>query len=375
MKQTAVTPVVLGLLASKPRSGYDIKTIVDRSTRFFWAASYGQIYPELKRLEEAGLIEGEDVPNGGRERRVYKLTPAGREALEDWLLGTSYTVELRDESLLRLFFADALPHEQALMLLEGRKRGHEELLAALREIEALPGGKDPTFVDLVLHWGIDFNEWGAQWCEQQLAAPAQAEGGLTQPTFGGIFRAGMPGFLREGFIPLGAFYAGLRLGGLATGIAAATAASVLIYAYERRMGRDGLLVRISLAFVAVQSLVGLLAHSTTVYLAQPVVATAVWGLAFLVSAAIGRPLAGALANAWYPFPRWLRETPEYKRVFGIESVVWGLYFLGAQRAAARDALERQPRELPARDRGDRDARDAHSARVVDPLLAPWPGGH
>ena len=160
------------------------------------------------------------------------------------------------------------------------------------------------------------------------SAPAQTEGGLTQPTFGGIFRAGLPGFLREGFIPLGAFYAGLRLGGLATGIAAATAASVLIYAYERHMGRDGLLVRISLGFVAVQSAVGLLAHSTTVYLAQPVVATAIWGLAFLVSAAIGRPLAGALANAWYPFPRWFRETPEYKRVFGVESVVWGLYFVG-----------------------------------------------
>jgi PadR family transcriptional regulator AphA len=168
MKQTAVTPVVLGLLANKPRSGYDIKTVVDRSTRFFWAASYGQIYPELKRLEEAGLIEGEDVPKGGRERRVYKLTPAGHEALAEWLLGSTTTVELRDESLLRLFFADALPVEQALELLEGRKRGHEQYLEVLREIEALPGGKDPTFVDLVLHWGIDFNEWGAQWCEQQL---------------------------------------------------------------------------------------------------------------------------------------------------------------------------------------------------------------
>lgn len=168
MKQTAVTPVVLGLLASKPRSGYDIKTIVDRSTRFFWAASYGQIYPELRRLERDGLIEGESVPNGARDRRVYKITAAGRKALEDWLLGPSYTVELRDESLLRLFFADSLSYEQALELLENRKRGHEHLLAALREIEALPGGKDPTFVDLVLHWGIDFNEWGAQWCEQQL---------------------------------------------------------------------------------------------------------------------------------------------------------------------------------------------------------------
>ena len=53
---------MLGLLAGGPRSGYDIKSIVDRSTRFFWAASYGQIYPELRRLEAEGLIEGEDSP-------------------------------------------------------------------------------------------------------------------------------------------------------------------------------------------------------------------------------------------------------------------------------------------------------------------------
>jgi len=167
-KWTAVTPVVLGLLAEAPRSGYDIKTVVDRSTRFFWAASYGQIYPELRRLESDGLVVGEDAPNGARDRRVYKLTPAGHQALVDWLLGSTTTIELRDESLLRLFFADTLPHEQALQLLEGRKRGHEQYLEILREIEALPGGKDPTFVDLVLHWGIDFNEWGARWCEQQL---------------------------------------------------------------------------------------------------------------------------------------------------------------------------------------------------------------
>jgi PadR family transcriptional regulator, regulatory protein AphA len=168
MKQTAVTPVVLGLLATRPLSGYDIKTIVDRSTRFFWAASYGQIYPELKRLEREGLIKGEDASNGARGRRLYDLTPAGREALRAWLLGTTTTVELRDESLLRLFFADALPREEALLLLEGRRRGHEEYLEILRAIQALPGGPDPTYVDLVLRWGIDFNEWGARWCQEQL---------------------------------------------------------------------------------------------------------------------------------------------------------------------------------------------------------------
>jgi DNA-binding PadR family transcriptional regulator len=158
---------VLGLLALGPRSGYDIKAVVDRSTRFFWAASYGQIYPELRRLEEEGLIEGEDAPTGARGRRVYELTDAGRQALEEWLLGPTVTIEYRDESLLRLFFADALPREQALALLEARRRGHEEYLEVLKAIDARPG-RDPDFVDLVLRWGIDFNEWGRQWCEQQL---------------------------------------------------------------------------------------------------------------------------------------------------------------------------------------------------------------
>jgi hypothetical protein len=147
---------------------------------------------------------------------------------------------------------------------------------------------------------------------------------------------GLPGFLREGFLPLGAFYAGLRLDGLAAGIVAAALASVLIYVYERRAGRDALLVRISLGFVVVQSIVGLGANSATVYLAQPVLLAAAWGLAFWVSIPLGRPLAGALACAWYPFPRWLKESPDFKRVYAVESVVWGAYFLA--RSALRFVL-------------------------------------
>src|SRR2546427_2677519 len=112
MKTNAVTPVVLGLLSLGPRSGYDIKTVVDRSTRFFWAASYGQIYPELRRLEEAGLIEGEDDPTGGRQRRAYTLTPAGDAALDEWLRSDEEpTYELRDEALLKLFFSGELTKE------------------------------------------------------------------------------------------------------------------------------------------------------------------------------------------------------------------------------------------------------------------------
>ena len=158
-------------------------------------------------------------------------------------------------------------------------------------------------------------------------ATEQPEVELRKPTFLEVFSAGAPGFFREGFIPLGAFYAGLKVGDLALGIAASVVASVLIYVHERRAGREGLLVRVSLGFVVVQSAIGLVANSTTVYLAQPVLVAAAWGLAFLVSVPLGRPLAGELACAWYPFPREFRVTAEFRRVFGIVSLVWGVYFL------------------------------------------------
>jgi Protein of unknown function (DUF3159) len=158
------------------------------------------------------------------------------------------------------------------------------------------------------------------------------DGGLSRPKVWSILLGGLPGVLREGVLPVAAFYGGLRLAGLVAGMAAAAAASVVVYALERRAGRDGLLVRLSLAFVAVQTVVGVVSDSATAYLALPVLSTAVWGVAFLASAAIRRPLAGALACAWYPFSHEFRQTAEFKRVYGVESVVWGLYFL------ARSAL-------------------------------------
>src|SRR5437588_11608211 len=77
--------VILGMLAIGKRSGYDIKQFVDKSTRHFWAASYGQIYPELRRLEDAGLVRGQSEPTGGRARMLYELTETGRSALHAWL--------------------------------------------------------------------------------------------------------------------------------------------------------------------------------------------------------------------------------------------------------------------------------------------------
>src|SRR5262245_2688421 len=147
--------VILGMLALGVRTGYDIKASVDQSTRFFWAASYGQIYPELRRLEEAGLVQGTSSPTGGRKRREYDLTSPGRVERLRWLETPPAMPELRDESLLKLFFADALPREQAIEQLQMRRSGHAEFLGLLRGIQARTVG-DPTFVDLVLRYGIAY---------------------------------------------------------------------------------------------------------------------------------------------------------------------------------------------------------------------------
>src|SRR5918911_1919187 len=96
--------VILGMIALGKRTGYDIKAFIDKTARHFWAASYGQIYPELKRLEDQGLVRGRPEPSGGRARTVYEITDAGTAALERWLAsGGEPSSELRDEGMLMLF--------------------------------------------------------------------------------------------------------------------------------------------------------------------------------------------------------------------------------------------------------------------------------
>ena len=161
--------------------------------------------------------------------------------------------------------------------------------------------------------------------------PAAVEGarelGLPEPSVRSIFMAGAPRFAREMFGPVLGFYVAWKLGGLTAGIVTATVVALAIEWYERRHGRRGSLALVSAAFVVLQGVVGLVADSAVVYLAQPVLVSAAWGIANLVSVAMGRPLMGVFADAWYPFPDFVKASRTYRRIFGFESVIWGLYLL------------------------------------------------
>jgi DNA-binding PadR family transcriptional regulator len=164
--------VILGMVSREPRSGYEIKALVDNTTRFFWAASYGQIYPELKKLSDTGLVEGVDAPRGERKRTVYAITAEGTAALKDWLRQPPETAEMREEGLLKLFFSGVLPPEQAVETLRAMRDYRLEIAKRLRAME--PGAQaklenEDPYPLLVLQGGVEFNEWFADWCERMEA--------------------------------------------------------------------------------------------------------------------------------------------------------------------------------------------------------------
>ena len=78
--------IILGLLGARPMSGYDIKRAFDRSLATYWNAGHSQIYTTLKALAQRRMVTSELIYQEGRpNRRVYKLTTAGRAKLDLWL--------------------------------------------------------------------------------------------------------------------------------------------------------------------------------------------------------------------------------------------------------------------------------------------------
>jgi intracellular septation protein A len=163
-------------------------------------------------------------------------------------------------------------------------------------------------------------------------APGRLED-LPDPTWRSILGRGLPQFAAEAVLPVLVFYGAWRLAGLGAGIAAATVVSLALAAVLIRRRRDVTLVAVGAAFIVVQAVVGLASHSTTVYLAQPVLLNALWGVACFVSIAIRRPLIGVLAGAWYPFPAWFRASDAFRREFSVQSAVFGVFYVA--RAALR----------------------------------------
>ena len=127
---------ILELLARGPASGYDLKKRFGSSLAFGWHAHDSQIYPELKRMEKAGLAQARQEPgSAGPPRRVYALTDAGWDVLLDWLGSPLDDSHQKSELILRVWAADLIPSHRLKELLagvEGQTRADILKMVAIR---------------------------------------------------------------------------------------------------------------------------------------------------------------------------------------------------------------------------------------------------
>lgn len=141
MSSNRLTPtsyLVLGLLAREgPSTSYDLERQVTATLGNFWSFPHTLLYSEPPRLAGLGLAT-EQRETGGRRRRIFDITPAGRSALIAWLDRPSRErTELRDPGLLQLFFADLASASARLRLAEEQLAIHAAKLAGYREDQRL----------------------------------------------------------------------------------------------------------------------------------------------------------------------------------------------------------------------------------------------
>jgi DNA-binding PadR family transcriptional regulator len=171
MKLRGSSYLILAMLRLGARSGYAIKKLADVSTASFWPTSLAQVYPELAALEEAGLVSRHDDSHGERRRAAYALTAEGERALLVWLKSPRVApAQIRDEGLLRLFFADALEPSEQLELVR-RLAANDQAASDWIRGEALQqairaeahGQRYPT---IVARLSADLLAYSAEWLKR-----------------------------------------------------------------------------------------------------------------------------------------------------------------------------------------------------------------
>jgi DNA-binding PadR family transcriptional regulator len=168
---------LLGLLREGPKSGYDLLQMFKRSLHQTWPATQSQVYTELTKLADAGLLVV--TAHGPRGRKEYTLTDAGLEELRRWMLETEPDRYPRSEALLRVFLLGALTRDEARDYLAwlGQKAAEDEV--ALTAFEDSIDWDHEDDLQLYGHMVVDFGkrlwvmsqEW-ADWAVAQI--PAQA---------------------------------------------------------------------------------------------------------------------------------------------------------------------------------------------------------
>ena len=165
----ALRYALLGALADQPRTGYALLKHFEQSLAYAWPASHSQIYPELARLLEDGLIE--QTGSGARNSKTYAVTDRGLAEVRRWLRESEPDRRVRSDAALRTFFLWLLEPAEAVERLDAERTYWQGVLDEFLRIQDEPTGDDKksrTF-RIALEGGIAGVEARLAWLEETIA--------------------------------------------------------------------------------------------------------------------------------------------------------------------------------------------------------------
>lgn len=164
MQKRTLKYAILGMLSLESLSGYDLYLKFNVALGEFWTAKHSQIYPELKKLTEEGLVSYNiEISGSALEKKVYSITPAGMADFIEWLNRLEpMQPTAKDVFRLRLFFAAELEPNKRIKLIQKELKGHEARLAYLKrkldDFGDVTDKNSPAFYDKLVLTGAVMRE-------------------------------------------------------------------------------------------------------------------------------------------------------------------------------------------------------------------------
>lgn len=163
--------IILGMALEKPITGYDIKKYIENGISIFYKASFGSLYPSLKKLTEKGYLTPSEQSQGQRLKKLYLTTSEGKAAFFEWL---NLPIDLNDTTegrLVKIYFFDKLPadvRERQLKEYELINMNYLRKLEALeKQYDAMPENQKECFYFKLstLYYGICVIRENIRWCQ------------------------------------------------------------------------------------------------------------------------------------------------------------------------------------------------------------------
>ncbi|MDW7618012.1 PadR family transcriptional regulator [Peribacillus simplex] len=160
--------VILGFLSEEPMSGYDIKRKMEVTVAHFFDASFGAIYPALRRMEKDGYVKKEVIQQEGKpNKNLYVITSKGQEEFQQYMESPINPTIMRSDFFIRLFFGKFTKKENILQWMENEKEHVKRDLESLLEVQSNSSNTD-KYKKITLEYGLEYSKMTIKLLDTQI---------------------------------------------------------------------------------------------------------------------------------------------------------------------------------------------------------------